>query len=384
MSCSSNNSPEDEGLNDLKVSIDAEAVGSDAASELENGKDESATKSPKMAGTNDNSDKEGQTDMEADEEEEEGKGQAEPAQRARRSRNPVVLLQHDYYEMYAEKNNRAVDKRKRSNSSQSNSADGGGARDGNNNSNPNNSINAKRRKISGTVNNHNKSKKQALLKKASSSSGSSYKTKSTFRWIGSSIAPPTSSDPDHPQHISYLSKKNKYYQKLELNVGNHPAKVQVGDVVLITSSDYDENELHDNAQKIESSTVNTKSRSEIVNNMVGNEDDDNEEDADDSDKVLNSTLLSEEKMDIAMNSLDPYIGRIEEMWEEPKLKKEKDEVEYPFSRMKFRVRWFYKVRDGKYFYISQFKYVFDDLTLLLHFLESGCPCSARKICWCFS
>ena len=257
--------------------------------------------------------------------------------RGQRTRNPVVLLQHDYYEMYDDKNNRAGKRKMRAASSLKDSqAD----TNNENNSNSNSSQSKKRR-----------TGKVERGKKSSKRTNSTPKTESTFRWVGSPIPPQKSTSGtkktqlDSEDQTKATSKNNRnYYQKVELNVGNHPALVGIGDFVLVSSSDYEDKELKDkkktnnvqNSVTAKSASVNTKSRSTAVRSMMTDY-------SDDEDEILNSTLESEEKMEVAMNSLDPYIGRVEEMWEETKSKRKDDEDEV-FSNMKVRVRWFYKVR----------------------------------------
>ncbi len=246
--------------------------------------------------------------------------------RAQRQRNPVILLQHDYYNIYDDKNNRSR-KRKRGSGGDSvsspitNKASGSG--NNNNNSSSKNNSNPKKRKTT----------KSASEKKQSNNSSSlSSKPKSVFRWVGPPIEAPPKSDKnlnnDNPN-----KSKNKHYQRVEINVGNHPGLVALGDYVLISSADHEEEDLRDKKQPIARPPPNVESRNAVVNDMTAN--------SDDEDHVLNSTLKSEEKMEVAMNSLDPYIGRVEEMWEEPKVdKKEKN----PYSRMKIVVKWLFKVR----------------------------------------
>ena len=250
-----------------------------------------------------------------------------PPKRAQRQRNPVVLLQHNYYEIYDDKNNRAG-KRKKPLTKES-SPQQVTKKQANAHCN-----NTKKRKNSSASSTDKTNSKSSSTEPNAPTNSKSAKSKSIYRWVGPPIAKALTSEIDDG---GKEQSKNKYYQKIELNVGDHPALVQVGDHVLISSSDYEDDELHDKPanDKLHLSPVNTESRSAAVRDMMKDEiDDDNEED-----EVLNSTLRSEQKIEVAMNSLDPYIGRVEEMWEEPK----SSEKHGPFSKMKYRVRWFFKV-----------------------------------------
>lgn len=269
-----------------------------------------------------------------------------PPKRAQRQRNPVVLLQHSYYAMYDDKNNRAgnPNKRKRGNSS---SKDSSSLSPPQASSKHGNSGNTKKRKNSTASSDRKSSKALSSSPQTSTSSKTSVKSKSVYRWVG----PPISSPGVGASKAGKDQSKNKYYHQVELNVGDHPALIKVGDFVLVSSSDYEEDQLHDKAPeegtselKLSHAVVNTASRSAAVRGMMNAEDDDDEDDADDADEVLNSTLEAEDKMDIAMNSLDPYIGRVEEMWEEPKSAQQEGGKGQSFARMKYRVRWFFKVK----------------------------------------
>jgi len=241
-----------------------------------------------------------------------------PPKRAQRQRNPVILLQHDYYQIYDDKNNRS---RKRKNGT-----------GGNSDPLPMPTKSSSSASTNGTK--RRRTTKSTPEKHPSDSSSPSSASKSIFRWVGPSIDPPPPKSDMPNNHDTSNTSKKKYYQSVEINVGNHPALVGVGEYVLISSADYVEKDLHDKTQTIVRSPANVKSRNAVVSDMMVN--------SDDEDDVLTSTLKSEMKMEVAMNSLDPYIARVEEMWEEPKDdKKETD----PYSRMKILVRWLFKKYD---------------------------------------
>lgn len=268
-----------------------------------------------------------------------------PPKRTQRQRNPVVLLQHSYYAMYDDKNNRAgkPNKRKKSSSKQDLSPQQEASKQGN----PSASNNPKKRKNSISASDKKSSKASSSLPQATASSKTSVKSKSVYRWVGPPISKPqtTSSEAGAGTAKGKEQSKKKFYQKVELNVGDHPALVKVGDFVLVSSADYEEDQLHDKAPEggknplNQSPVVNTESRSAAVRSMMNSEGDD-----DDEDDVLNATLEAEDKMDIAMNSLDPYVGRVEEMWEEPR-GSQQEQKGRSYGRMKYRVRWFFKKSD---------------------------------------
>lgn len=131
------------------------------------------------------------------------------------------------------------------------------------------------------------------------------------------------------------AKGHLYFDKIEIMVGGHPALIQVGDNVLLSSYDTEESDVFDKT---------------LVNRSI---------------------VLGYEKLDktkVAMNGLNPFIGKVESMWEEGfSVGKKKDSKKYNetvkckdkrIQRMKVLIRWYYKVRatlltDQSYFYFQE-------------------------------
>ena len=132
----------------------------------------------------------------------------------------------------------------------------------------------------------------------------------TFKWIGEGKKVPNDG-------------ANLYYDNLEIKVGDHPALIQVGDDILLSSDDTEEADVFDKT------TVN---RNNIDVDLVAGKADSN----------------------VAMNQLRPFVGKVEAMWEVGAgrastggAKKGDDVVNKDDDRrnkMKLRVRWYYKVR----------------------------------------
>mmetsp|Transcript_14988 Transcript_14988/g.18281 ORF Transcript_14988/g.18281 Transcript_14988/m.18281 type:complete len:739 (+) Transcript_14988:189-2405(+) len=234
---------------------------------------------------------------------------SDPPKRAQRQRNPVILLQNDYFTMYDDKNNRKGRAKTPNTTAPSNSP-----------TNPSDANGGKKRKSPG--------KSSTSHEKKRSKTSQTYMSKSIYRWIGPPISKPSVQGKSEP--ISQEQSGRKYYQKLEIRVGDHPALLSQGDFVLISSCDYKEEQLFDRQR----TPVNMNSRSKVMHGMTEKNDD----------EIMNSTLRSDEMTEVAMNKLDPYVGRVEEMWEDP-LGDEEEGDDDPHLRMNFRVRWFFKKSD---------------------------------------
>lgn len=111
-----------------------------------------------------------------------------------------------------------------------------------------------------------------------------------------------------------------YYDALEIKVGNHPAVIRIGDDVLLSSDDTAEADVFDKVTR----TVN---------------------------RNIDNGGSKRTSVNVAMNELTPYIGKVEEMWEEGARKSNKgqgssvDDVSRT-NRMKLLIRWYYKVSFG--------------------------------------
>ena len=249
----------------------------------------------------------------------------------------------------------------------------------------------------------------------------------TYRWIGAPYSKlPSREDPT----------KTKYnYRKLEIKVGNHCSFISVGDSVLLCSGDMEEDELyggpllpanaadhHQHQPEVTTNNINysdshptkvkeQKSHTEqknknkhnnssklIVENNHGTEITNGETkkknvhttaSGNETIKDENESILGLVAGDIAINALDPFVAKIDSMWEEWPASKSKEknnddkgndnsssstttshknskkqkcnnsdsEPEMIYhdesrTRMKFRARWYFKVRRLQYFFYS--------------------------------
>jgi hypothetical protein len=107
------------------------------------------------------------------------------------------------------------------------------------------------------------------------------------------------------------------FQKLEIKVGNHPAFIQIGDDVLLSRGETTETDIFDK------STLNRSV------NDVGKLD------------------QEVDKSQVAMNVLNPYIGKVISMWEEEAVGKDCSSIvrfkDARRHRMKVLVQWYYNV-----------------------------------------
>lgn len=128
-------------------------------------------------------------------------------------------------------------------------------------------------------------------------------TTTTYQWIGQGT----------PGSKEEGKENCLYFQKLEMKVGNHPALIQIGDDVLLSRGDEDEEDVFDKT------TLNGSVRTDSNRNV--------------------------DKSEVAMNSLNPYVGKVIAMWEEDAVEtdcssvvKHKDERR---TRMKALIQWYY-------------------------------------------
>jgi len=156
--------------------------------------------------------------------------------RTKRDRKKVSLLSSEYSTIYDDANNRKKDP----------------------------SLKKKKDKRDKKETPTGKSKKDGNVKMSST----------TFQWIGDGAAGTQDGEKDR-----------LYYSKLEINVGNHPALIQIGDDILLSSYDTAEADVFD--------------KTVLVNRSI---DVNNSKDAD--------------RSNVAMNELKPFVGKVVSMWEE--------------------------------------------------------------------
>jgi len=134
----------------------------------------------------------------------------------------------------------------------------------------------------------------------------------TFQWIGDGVAGTQDGEKDR-----------LFYSKLEINVGNHPALIQIGDDILLSSYDTAEADVFD--------------KTVLVNRSI---DVNNSKDAD--------------RSNVAMNELKPFVGKVVSMWEEgaanakPSVGNSGKNCIVKYSdirrgKMKALFQWYYKV-----------------------------------------
>ena len=172
------------------------------------------------------------------------------------------------------------------------------------------------------------------LNDSSSPSSSGGRQPIVYRWIGPGVLDPQSGA--------------TVYTQLEMRVGGRAALIRTGDCALLCSGDVTEDALYGSGDK----------DAEMA---------DANKDKDDEDDVLYggaATCFD----DVAISQLDPFVARIERMWEEPEAdpddeganmspgaarRREQDRrllgtnYDERRARMKIQARWFYKVRAGE-------------------------------------
>jgi len=138
-------------------------------------------------------------------------------------------------------------------------------------------------------------------------------TSTTYQWIG-----------DGTIGTKDGEKDRLFYNKFEIKVGNHPALIQTGDNILLSSDDTAEADVIDKIVVTRSIDVNDG-------------------------EVADKTKL-------AMNELKPFVGKVVSMWEEGAATLSastfhtggrNDIVRYNDerrSKMKVLIQWYYKVR----------------------------------------
>lgn len=196
------------------------------------------------------------------------KASGEP-KRAKRDRKQVTLLSNEYSTIYAEENNRKMDATKKS----------------------------KTPKVT------TKSTKKRSYSKDEDDEEVELSENTTYQWVGEGRV---------------KSDENRlYFDKLEMKVGDHPALIQTGDNILLSSGDTSAEDVFDKAT--------------VTRSIMGVGDQDHNDSA-----------------NVAMNKLKPFVGKVKAMWEEDADKKStssnvvKHEDDRR-NRMKVLVQWYYKV-----------------------------------------
>lgn len=209
----------------------------------------------------------------------------EEPKRTRRHRTPVTLLQNEYDTIYSYSNNHKLGKSKSK------------ATMGNENNIDVNSMDGC-------------SSPSSKLKATSSSLPA---TATTFQWVGKGISQKGINDRVH-------------YKRLEIIVGGHPAVIQVGDDILVSSHELEEDELLDKAPT-------------ALKRSIG-----------DTWSTGATESIGAKPENVAMNSLKPFIGKVEDLFEivskKPSKGRSHDVVKYSDKRtekMRLRIKWYYKV-----------------------------------------
>lgn len=196
------------------------------------------------------------------------KASGEP-KRAKRDRKQVTLLSNEYSTIYAEENNRKMDATKKS----------------------------KTPKVT------TKSTKKRSYSKDEDDEEVELSENTTYQWVGEGRV---------------KSDENRlYFDKFEMKVGDHPALIQTGDNILLSSGDASAEDVFDKAT--------------VTRSIMGVGDQD-----------LN------DRANVAMNKLKPFVGKVKAMWEEDADKKSTSSnvVKHDDdrrNRMKVLVQWYYKV-----------------------------------------
>jgi len=255
-----------------------------------------------------------------------------PKRSTSRQRKSVVLLQDQYLQIYATANNRAS--RTRSKSPTPNSVTNG--------------ISKSSSKGSLAKGNNNLSKDFERDRCKNTSSSSISRLSPKYIWVDSG---------------KKLADGTTQHNQVEIKVGNQASLINVGDAILLSSGEYDDDVMylkHDDVKKNTSSLFhNNTPKNSMVNETQGEIElplpkpkDENEVYSNDADNRYIESALQASMNDIAINQLDPFIARVEAMWEEPpkrtKSKKRNIEEEYTeerLGRMKLSARWFYKRDD---------------------------------------
>jgi len=223
----------------------------------------------------------------------------EEPKRTRRHRTPVTLLQNEYDTIYSYSNNHKQGKAK-SKTNLSNENDGDA-----------NSTDVC-------------SSPSSKVKTASSSLSA---TTTNFQWVGKG-------------HSKKGVNDRLHYRRLEIIVGGHPAVIQVGDDILVSSHELEEDELLDKTPT-------------ILKRSIG-----------DTGGAVTTDSIGTKPENVAMNGLKPFIGKVEDFFEIVTKKHAKgsshDVVKYSDKRkekMRLRIKWYYKKED-----IASLKGQFDGIS----------------------
>ena len=177
-----------------------------------------------------------------------------------------------------------------------------------------------------------------------SPAGTSGRQPIVYRWVGPGA--PDRSDPKSGATV---------YTQLEMRVGGRAALIRTGDCALLCSGDVTEDVLY-------GGTPTAKGGGSGGDDADANA---NKKKADDQEADLLYGGAATCFDDVAISQLDPFVARIERMWEEPEpaedgadespaaaRRREQDRKLFGTNyderraRMKIRARWFYKVSEG--------------------------------------
>lgn len=194
--------------------------------------------------------------------------------RAKRDRKQVTLLSNEYSTIYAEENNRKMDATKKSKTPKATT----------------------------------KQTKKRSYSKDEEDEEVELSENTTYQWVGEGRV---------------NSDENRlYFDKLEMKVGDHPALIQTGDNILLSSGDTSAEDVFDKAT--------------VTRSIMGGA----------GDQDLN------DRANVAMNKLKPFVGKVKAMWEEDTVdSKDKKSMSSNMvrhdddrrNRMKVLVQWYYKV-----------------------------------------
>ena len=185
-----------------------------------------------------------------------------------------------------------------------------------------------------TPSNNKSSKQQAKLNHSPSPSG---RQPIVYRWIGPGVLDPTTGA--------------TVYTKLEMRVGGRAALIRTGDCALLCSGDVTEDVLYGGTPTAKGGEDANDNDADVEMADAGNKDED--------DVLYGGAATCFD--DVAISQLDPFVARIERMWEDPQAddddaspatakRREQDKrllgtnYDERRSRMKIQARWFYKVR----------------------------------------
>ena len=176
-----------------------------------------------------------------------------------------------------------------------------------------------------------------------SPAGTSGRQPIVYRWVGPGA--PDRSDPKSGATV---------YTQLEMRVGGRAALIRTGDCALLCSGDVTEDVLYGGTPTAKGGGDGDDDNANVNKKKANDEE---------ADLLYGGAATCFD--DVAISQLDPFVARIERMWEDPEpsedgadespaaaRRREQDRKLFGTnyderrSRMKIRARWFYKVRRG--------------------------------------